>query len=79
MTMTAPEYDVLALAAFRRLANALREAAVELRGPTLARDSALYEAGQAVDELADLVIAETGDPADPRPTGSTPDAPSVRR
>lgn len=56
--MSTPEVDVLALAAFRRLANALRAGAVELRGPVLAPDSALHEAGQAVDELADLILAE---------------------
>ena len=77
--MTAPGTDVLALAAFRRLANALREAAVEVRGPVAARDSALHEAGQAVDELADLILAEVDElitvvirPATPAETERNP-------
>lgn len=63
--MTAPTTDVLALNAFRGLATALRAAAVELRGPVLARDSALHTAGDYVDELADLILAEAEAPTAP--------------
>jgi hypothetical protein len=79
MTMTAPEPDVLALAAFRRLATSLRRAAVELRGVTSAPGSGLHEAAEAVDEIAELIFAEpepvairatvAGDPYDLLPEG----------
>jgi hypothetical protein len=58
MTMTAPDTDVLALGAFRRLADGLRRGAVELRGVTAAPGSGLHAAAAAVDELADLILAE---------------------
>lgn len=70
-TPTADPTDALVLAAFRRLANALREAALESRGPIVARDSALYEAGQAVDEIADLICDEVGEPVRPATTATS--------
>jgi hypothetical protein len=52
------DIDQKVLAAFRRLATALRRSAVELRGPVLGPESGLHEAGQAVDELADLMAID---------------------
>jgi hypothetical protein len=54
-TEPVPDVDQQVLDTFRRLAAALRAAAVELRGPTAAPGSALHAAGQAVDDLADLM------------------------
>ena len=53
-----PTTDTLALNAFRRLANLFREAAVEQWGPVTARDRALHEAGEVVDEIADLILGD---------------------